>query len=101
MEFDTVNILKALADSTRLAIIKRLSGKCELCACNILDDFEITQPTLSFHMKKLTACGLVNVHKEGVWMKYSVNTAFFEQLKTEINFLPAQTAEENCCGKKA
>lgn len=101
MEFNTIEVLKALADPIRLTIIKRLSSKCELCACNILDDFNITQPTLSFHMKKLTSCGLVNVRKEGIWMKYSINTAFIDQLKTEIDFVPGQTDDENCCGKKA
>lgn len=100
MEFNTIEVLKALADPIRLTIIKRLSSKCELCACNILDDFNITQPTLSFHMKKLTSCGLVNVRKEGVWMKYSINTAFLNQLKTEIDFIPVQTTNENCCGLK-
>jgi len=100
MEFNTIEVLKALADPIRLAIIKRLSGQCELCACNILDDFEISQPTLSFHMKKLTACGLVNVRKEGVWMKYTLNTAFLEQLRTEISFNQALVNDESCCSKK-
>ncbi|MEI7667595.1 MAG: metalloregulator ArsR/SmtB family transcription factor [Erysipelotrichaceae bacterium] len=100
MEFNTIEVLKALADPTRLAIVKRLHGQCELCACNMIDDFNITQPTLSFHMKKLTACGLVNVRKEGVWMKYSVNTAFIEQLKSEISFTSALSDTEPCCENK-
>lgn len=97
MEYNNVDILKALADTTRLTIIKRLSNKCELCACNILDDFEISQPTLSFHMKKLTSCGLVNVRKEGVWMKYSLNEAFLERLKADLNFDPIGSDQPTCC----
>jgi ArsR family transcriptional regulator len=99
MEFNTIEVLKALADPTRLAIVKRLYGKCELCACNMIDDFNITQPTLSFHMKKLTGCGLVNVRKEGVWMKYSVNEEFLEKLKLEISFSSASSDDKTCCEK--
>ncbi len=45
----------------------------ELCACEILEKFSITQPTLSHHMKILCDCGLVNGRKEGKWMHYSLN----------------------------
>ncbi len=100
MEYNIVDILKALGDSTRLTIIKRLSSKCELCACNILDDFKISQPTLSFHMKKLTSCGLVNVRKEGVWMKYSLNVEFLERLRTELSFDPTLSDDQSCCENK-
>lgn len=71
-----VSIFKALADETRLKIIQMLS-KGELCACHILEAFQITQPTLSYHMKILTECGLVKGVKEGSWMKYSLNVDRF------------------------
>lgn len=96
MEFNTIEVLKALADPTRFAIVQRLKNQCELCACNILDDFVITQPTLSFHMKKLTSCGLIIVRKDGIWMKYSVNEDFLEQLIKEIN-TPLSPDEETSC----
>lgn len=67
-----VSIFKALADETRLRIIQMLSGG-ELCACDILEAFNITQPTLSYHMKILTECGLVKGVKDGSWMKYTIN----------------------------
>ena len=67
-----VSIFKALADETRLKIIQMLSDG-ELCACDILEAFNITQPTLSYHMKILTECGLVRGVKDGSWMKYTVN----------------------------
>ena len=62
-----VSVFKALADETRLKIIQMLSSG-ELCACNILEEFNITQPTLSYHMKILTECGLVKGVKEGSWI---------------------------------
>ena len=57
---------KALSDETRLQILEMLTMG-ELCACNILEKFNFTQPTLSYHMKNLTQAGLVNARKEGKW----------------------------------
>jgi ArsR family transcriptional regulator len=64
--------MKALADETRVRIFDMLSGG-ELCACRILEEFNITQPTLSYHMKILCDSGLVSGRRDGVWMKYSIN----------------------------
>lgn len=66
-----VPVFKALADETRLKIIEMLSCG-ELCACNILEEFNITQPTLSYHMKILTESGLVKAVRTGSWMRYSL-----------------------------
>ena len=64
--------MKALSDETRIRIFDMLS-QGELCACNILEKFNITQPTLSYHMKTLCDSGLVESRTDGVWMKYSIN----------------------------
>lgn len=64
--------MRALADETRLNIYNMLSDG-ELCACKILEEFHITQPTLSYHMKILCESGLVFGRKDGIWMKYSIN----------------------------
>jgi ArsR family transcriptional regulator len=66
-------IFKALSDSNRLKIIDLLSCG-EKCACEILNYFNFTQPTLSHHMKVLMECGLVNFRKEGTWNYYSLNS---------------------------
>lgn len=71
-EIDFVPILKALADETRLKIVKMLSGG-GLCACKILEHFSITQPTLSYHMKILCDCEVVTGVRDGAWMRYSLN----------------------------
>jgi ArsR family transcriptional regulator len=65
--------LKALADPIRYEIIQQLKKNVDLCACHLLSTFSITQPTLSFHMKKLVESQLVSVRKEGTWMKYTLN----------------------------
>jgi ArsR family transcriptional regulator len=73
MNYDyNAKIVKALADPSRLKIIDMLSCG-EKCACDILEDFNFTQPTLSHHMKVLVDCGLVESRKEGLWNYYSLN----------------------------
>ena len=79
-----VNICKALGDSNRLQIVQMLSDG-EKCGCKLLEAFEITQPTLSHHMKILCECGLVNDRKEGKWHHYSINLDVWKQLSVFMN----------------
>lgn len=88
-----VGLFKALADTNRMMIVDMLSCG-ELCACNILEKFHITQPTLSHHMKILCDCGLVNGRKEGKWMYYSLN---YEKVQEFKNFLCAITIDKEEC----
>ena len=62
-------IFKALGDPTRLKILNMLTDQ-ELCACMILEEFDISQPTLSHHMKILCNTGLVRGIKKGKWTYY-------------------------------
>ena len=88
-----VPILKAMADETRLKIIDMLSCG-ELCACKILEKFSITQPTLSYHMKILTECGLVDGVRDGAWMMYTLNS----DKNTELaDFIACVMAESKPC----
>jgi len=92
-----VEQLKALGDPTRLAIVQKLAVRSELCACNLLDDFAITQPTLSFHMKKLTACGLVMGRKDGIWIKYRLNPDAMHDLVNLLSLSPGPSDEGCAC----
>lgn len=74
-----VPVFKALSDETRLKIIDMLSCE-EMCACHILEEFSISQSTLSYHMKILSDCGLVNARRDGAWMKYTLNEARTEEV---------------------
>ncbi|MDD7793530.1 ArsR/SmtB family transcription factor [Clostridium sp. 'White wine YQ'] len=65
-------IFKALSDPNRLEILDILSCG-EKCACDILENFEFTQPTLSHHMKVLIDCDLVKCRKEGLWSHYALD----------------------------
>lgn len=80
-------ICKALGDSNRLQIIQMLSDG-EKCGCKLLEAFDITQPTLSHHMKILIESGLVNDRKEGKWHHYSLVT---KRLKEYVAFLELLT----------
>ena len=81
---DVAVICKALGDSNRLQIVQTLSGG-EKCGCKLLEAFDITQPTLSHHMKILCECGLVNDRKEGKWHHYSLNKDVWNGLSAFIN----------------
>ncbi|MDR2018378.1 MAG: metalloregulator ArsR/SmtB family transcription factor [Syntrophobacterales bacterium] len=81
-------LFRVMSDPNRLMIIDMLSCG-ELCACVILEKFNITQPTLSHHMKYLCNSGLVDGRKVGKWTFYSLNNknvhdfrAFFERVTT-------------------
>ncbi|TMC76737.1 MAG: helix-turn-helix transcriptional regulator [Chloroflexi bacterium] len=67
----TSEILKALADPTRLAIALCLrDAKEPVCICDFTATFDISQPTVSHHMAKLRDAGLVEVTKRGIWSFY-------------------------------
>ena len=79
------SMMKALGDESRLKIFDMLRSNGELCACKVLEEFQITQPTLSYHMKILCDCGLVIGRRDGIWMKYTVDQGEFDRLKSFID----------------
>lgn len=83
---ENYKVIKALSDVNRMKIINTLTNG-EMCACKILEDFNIKQPTLSHHMKVLTECGLVISKKEGKWMHYLLNVEkikYFQMFITNL-----------------
>ena len=68
----TAEMFKALCDENRIKIVKLLQSG-EKCACVLLDDLHITQPTLSHHMKILCDSGIIVGRKDGKWMHYSIS----------------------------
>lgn len=96
-------IFRALSDETRVKTIQMLSSG-ELCACEILKNVRITQPTLSYHMKILCDSGLVIGRRDGTWMKYSLNQetvaavkALFDGLGThDEQALSARCSTKRC-----
>ncbi|MEL3908547.1 MAG: metalloregulator ArsR/SmtB family transcription factor [Treponemataceae bacterium] len=89
---DVALICKALGDTNRLQIIEILSACDEKCACKLLEYFQITQPTLSYHMKLLEECDLVKTRRDGKWNHYSINKKTLCKFKKYIKNL--------CCDKE-
>lgn len=85
--------LKVLGDANRLKILDLLSCG-ELCACEILEHFDFTQPTLSHHMKVLMDCGLVTARKEGLWNYYSLCPESCQSLMENLSNVLLNS--ENC-----
>jgi ArsR family transcriptional regulator, arsenate/arsenite/antimonite-responsive transcriptional repressor len=61
---------KALADPTRVAIVNSLSAAEEVCVCNLTATFDLSQPTISHHLKILREAGLVEATRRGTWSYY-------------------------------
>lgn len=92
---DHALICKALGDETRVKIFDMLK-QGEMCACNILDRFSFTQPTLSYHMKILCDSGLIACEKRGVWNHYSITIDTLHEL---MSFLGSKVTNDSsvCC----
>lgn len=81
---EDVRMMKALADENRLAIMELLQDG-EKCGCILLEKLNITQPTLSHHMKILCDSGLVDSCKDGKWMHYSLSLDGNKKLREMIH----------------
>ena len=87
-EKDIALIFKALGDENRIRILKMLRSG-EKCACKLLEELNIRQPTLSHHMKILCESGLVKGRKEGKWMYYSICCQRVRQIRSLMQGLLA------------
>lgn len=94
-------IFKAFCDENRIEILKHLLTG-EKCACVLLDNLQISQPTLSHHMKILCSSGIVVMRKEQKWAYYSISA---EGVTLAIEYLQSLIATDNfskdtpCCDK--
>lgn len=80
---DLSNVLKVIADESRLEILDLLSCG-ELCACDLLEHFDFSQPTLSHHMKVLHDNELITYRRDGNKKMYKLNA---EALKAAGDYL--------------
>lgn len=101
----TAAMFKAFCDENRIKILQLLvSG--EKCACKLLEEIAVTQPTLSHHMKILCDSGIVTGRKEGKWMHYSISEDGAETALECLKELTSVTCTEcslqekkSCCQK--
>jgi DNA-binding transcriptional ArsR family regulator len=75
-----VRLLAALADPTRLAIIRQLAAETETCACDFTEGCEVGQPTVSHHLRVLREAGLVTSDRRGQWIFYRIAPGVAERL---------------------
>jgi len=87
-----VAVYRALGDPTRLDVFRLIAAQpSAVCVCDIVDRFELSQPTISHHLKILRDAGLVTVSRRGVWAYYAVDPAGLALLRgTLAEILPGQ-----------
>lgn len=104
MEIDTKKtaiIFKAFCDENRIKILQLLTTG-EKCACKLLEEINVTQPTLSHHMKILCDSGIVIGRKEGKWTHYSISSSgvvYAMQCLQALTKTEYINDEKSCCEK--
>ena len=75
---------KALADPTRIAIVNRLSMLESACVCDLTSAFDLSQPTISHHLRALRDAGLVEAERRGTWAYYRLVPEAIERLRISL-----------------
>lgn len=90
----TATVFKALADPNRVRIVNLLATAGDpVCVCNLTPQLDLSQPTVSFHLKKLVEAGLLEREQRGVWAYYSVNREALGRLETVFRMQETQMEE--------
>jgi ArsR family transcriptional regulator len=76
-----VLLFQALADPTRLAILRELAGAPEVCACDFTACCDVQQPTISHHLRVLREAGIVDSERRGTWIYYRLAPAVADRLR--------------------
>lgn len=85
------NILKLLGDKTRLSMMGMLMVN-DCCVCEFVDVFQMSQPAISQHVRKLKDAGMVKEQRRGQWIIYSLdhNHPYFPMIKDILTYIPDQ-----------
>jgi len=75
-----IRLLSALADPTRLAIVRQLANGSETCACDFTSCCDVAQPTVSHHLRVLREAGVVTSERRGQWIFYRLSADTAERL---------------------
>jgi ArsR family transcriptional regulator len=82
---DLAGAFKALADPTRVAIVNRLSAIPEVCVCDLTAAFDLSQPTISHHLRILRDAGLVEAQGRGTWAYYRLVPEAIDRLRVAFD----------------
>jgi len=79
----TAQVFKALADPNRVRIVNLLANaEGPVCVCDLTPQLELSQSTVSFHLKKLATAGLLRREQRSVWAYYSIDRSALDRLAT-------------------
>ncbi|WP_186626652.1 helix-turn-helix transcriptional regulator [Rhodococcus sp. BP22] len=83
---DLARMFKALGDPARLRLLSLIASHAggEACVCDISDSFDLSQPTISHHLKVLREAGLLDCERRGTWVYYWVIPAALQQLSSVL-----------------
>ena len=93
---DLARMLKALGDPVRLRLLSLVASHegGEACVCDISDTFDLSQPTISHHLKVLRQAGLLDCERRGTWVYYWVIPAALQQLSAVLLVEASSTAAD-------
>ena len=90
----TARLFKALADPHRVRIVNQLANSPEpVCSCDFNRPLELSQPTVSHHLKKLVQAGLLDREQRGTWAYYSLNPDAVRRLAAVVDLTTVATAQ--------
>lgn len=75
-----IQLLAALADPTRMEILRELAGSPEVCACDFMSCCDVSQPTVSHHLRVLRDAGAVVSERRGNWVFYQIAPSLNDRL---------------------
>jgi ArsR family transcriptional regulator len=96
------NMFKALGDPVRLRLVSLIASHVggEACVCDISGTIDLSQPTISHHLKVLRSAGLLDSERRGTWVYYWVIPAALQQLSAILQIEAGVTAPSEVCTEK-
>ena len=97
---DLATMFKALSDPVRLRLLSLIASHPggEACVCEISATFDVSQPTISHHLKLLRSAGLLDCERRGTWVYYWVIPSALQQLSLVLRFDDQALTTAGRCG---
>lgn len=96
-----VRLLQALADPTRLEIVRQLASEDSVCACDLTACCDLSQPTVSHHLRVLREAGIVEGERRGTWVYYTLRPDALARLERIVGgLLPASARSVAALGRR-
>ncbi|MFC7448926.1 ArsR/SmtB family transcription factor [Rhodococcus daqingensis] len=98
---DLARMFKALGDPVRLRLLSLVASHAggEACVCDISESFDLSQPTISHHLKVLREAGLLDCERRGTWVYYWVIPSALQQLSAVLLTEGTPTVPSEACAK--